>query len=158
MILMVLLAACAGIGDTQTAIPMLTLSPPSTAVTGGTCETTRTLEAWLQAAQFRLEEVERITDEAVERSRDELYADVERLAELRTTLAQQPAPDCTVNAQTLLLDAMDALIEDLQAYVNRDRDDLDSLLVTGRRRFSAAQTAFGALVERLEDQFQTQAG
>jgi hypothetical protein len=151
--LLLILAACGGVGDQATPLPPLTLSPPTLAVIEGQCENTADLESWLQATEFSRREFIDLVDEASSKSRQRIYPDVIRLSQILISLSTRPAPDCAESAQSLIIDAMTLTTHQFQRYVNGDRDDLRQIIADARSDFDPVIRELDNLMERLTHQY-----
>lgn len=118
---LILLAACA-VNDFETPIP--TLPPPleyeaseGTITMEGSCEDDpRALEVWLGTAIAMEQNLPRLMDEAITVTGTFNDEAIMRIIQMRLTIGELPAPDCTQQAHLLLVDAIDRAINGLQSY------------------------------------------
>lgn len=155
IILLHLLGACSGVGQVVTPPSPLTFVPPPALRTEGDCTLTSTLETWLQSVTLRQREFARYIDEADSKSREVLYADVERMGQIISAISSIPAPSCAEFAQQTVIQAMVATATEFQAYVNRDREDLSSIIADAQREIANANVALQGLTTQLEQQYET---
>lgn len=153
IILLQLLAACGGVGQVVTEPPPLTFTPPPTPFVQGDCTLTTELESWLQTVTLRQREFARLVEDADSKSREALYADVERMGQILNSVSALPAPICAEQSQRAVIDAMILTADGFQAYVNQEREDLTTLVAEARRNFEGAVIALDNLAAQLEQQY-----
>ncbi|HEX2906412.1 MAG TPA: hypothetical protein VHO69_06090 [Phototrophicaceae bacterium] len=154
-LLLLALAACAaaGVSVTDTPLPPLTLQPPPKITFSGACSLTSDLEAWLQTtSQLASEFLTQMTNAAAQ-ERAAMRETVLTMAALRDSAHLIATPDCALETEIMLSDAMNQAVDMFQAYVNGDRVDLGNTVadVTDRLERVIAQQAELAL--QLEAQF-----
>ncbi len=147
-----MIAGCGGVGGAAPVEP-LTLTPPGELRQDGTCDDTILLEDWLQSAEFYQLAYIELLQTAPGQSRQDLYIEVNRLNEELVNYAALPAPDCVVDVQRQLLEVMQATLVNLQAYVNGEQNDLQSIINQAQVSFSSVRPAFDALIFRMEQQY-----
>lgn len=117
----ILLSACA-VADFQTPIP--TLPPPLEYEANeiqltleGSCEDDpRALEVWLGTAIAIQQNLPSLMDEAITVTDAVNDESLVRIIQMRITMGELPAPDCTQQAHLLLVEAIDVAINGLQSY------------------------------------------
>ncbi len=159
ILLPLLLAACA-MGDVNNATPLppITLMPPSEITFQGDCNVTPVLEAWLQLSTRMAGEYLELFNEVVAKTKADMYDAVFTLAALRDTVYKMVTPDCAVDAQIILSDAMNTGVTALQAYVNGDRTDLGSAVTEVTDRIEQAIVIQNELILRMETQIRQALG
>lgn len=148
-----LLTGCAVNEEPSIDLPPLTLPAPLESTFSGSCADTRLLESWLQTAYFQYEDFLDLINAASGQSPDDLYADVERMADLRDAVNAQSVPDCAVAAHMHLLEAMDGLIPDLARYVNGEDVDVAAQVTEIQPALTAFLEQHEVLSDRLELQY-----
>lgn len=149
------LSACA-IADVPapTNNPPLTLAAPPDPIFAGSCDNTPELEAWAQSAYFLTQDFVGLMNDAAEQTRGEVYDDVIRMAELRDLMANAETPDCAVEAQSLLLAAMNEATAAFQSYANDQLANVADEVVELNARFDQARAIQDELIVRLDNQAQ----
>lgn len=155
LMLPVMLAACA-LGDVSnpTPAPPLTLMPPPELRFEGDCNYTPSLEMWLQITTRLANDYLQLIKEAAVKNKAEMREAVLTLASLRDTTNQAVTPECAVDAQIILSDAMNTGVTTLQAYINGDRADLGSVVNDVTAQLEQAITIQNELILRMETQIQ----
>ncbi len=153
IIIGLILAGCAVNDEPSIDLPPLTLPPPLDSTFSGSCTDARLLETWLQTTSFQYDEFLELTNSAPNKTPDDLYADVERISALRSTVSLQAAPDCAAAAHIRLLGAMDALIPELQRYVNGEAVDLTAAVEGIQPALTTFDEELIVLLDRLELEF-----
>lgn len=118
IVLIVLCAGCQVTDRPAVNLPPLTVSPPPELIYGGTCDDADTLETWLQTTGFQQRDFVDLMRGGVDKTPDDLYFDVEQMARLRDRIAALTAPDCAEELHATVIETMNAVIVDYQAYVN----------------------------------------
>lgn len=155
LLIVLVLAGCA-LADvpTENTPPALTVMAPSALVFTGNCETTRTLEGWLQITTRLLADFQTTLNEAAVRQPAEAYASAAQLIALRDAAHQAAAPDCAADAHRQMTAAMNDALALLQAYINGDQADISANLADVNARLDAAAAAQNDLLARLNLQLQ----
>jgi hypothetical protein len=158
IILAVLLTGCAltDVPTGNTPPPALTVAAPPALLLGGSCETTRTLESWLQITTRLLADFQTRLNETVAHTTTEAYADAIELIALRDAAYQSTAPDCAADAHTRLTAAMNDALLLLQGYINGSQTNITASLADLNTRLEAAAAAQADLLTRLNTQLEEQ--
>lgn len=149
LLILFVLSACAVTDKPAIDLPPLTLSAPPTPVFEGSCDESRSLETWLQTVDFQERDFVQLMTGADRRSYEELYFDVEQMARLRDRVSATVAPDCAMEAHTLLLSLMAEVLDSYQASVNGDDVDLSEVIDEFTPQFENYEALQRALVQRL---------
>jgi hypothetical protein len=154
------LAACA-LGDVAppTPAPPITLAPPPTAVFSGECAQTPALDAWLQGtATFLVPEFMTTLTEAASKSSAQVYDNVLRMARLRDAASDRPTPDCAVELQLLLLDAMNTAVDSYLAFANGETVNIGETTASVMTQLEQVTALQNELISRLEAQYRAERG
>ncbi|NWG16585.1 MAG: hypothetical protein HXY41_08120 [Chloroflexi bacterium] len=153
LLLPLLLAACA-IGDTgnPTPAPPVTLMPPSEITFQGSCTATRELEMWLQVTTRLATDFLAAMNNAAAMNRADMREAVFTMAALRDSAHQATTPDCAVDAEILLSDAMNKAVLAFQAVVNGDRPDLGNTVAEVNDQIEQVIAIQNELILRMETQ------
>lgn len=153
LVLPLLLAACA-IGDAgnPTPAPPVTLIPPPEITFRGNCAATRELEMWLQVSTRLATDFLATMNNAAAQNRAEMREAVFTMAALRDSAHQTTTPDCAVDAEILLSDAMNKAILAFQAFVNGDRPDLGNTVAEVNDQIEQVIAIQNELILRMETQ------
>ncbi len=149
------LAACA-INDNSkpTALPITLNAPPDT-VLEGNCEITGELEAWLQVTTRTRQDFQARLDEAAAKNADDVHDDTLYLVALRDTVAGTTTPDCGVEVQEVLTDAMTGAVAAMQGYFNKTlATDLATALSEPQKGLNQAEAIQNELITRMRNQYQ----
>ncbi|MBI5669747.1 MAG: hypothetical protein HZC41_17255 [Chloroflexi bacterium] len=150
-----LLAACA-LGDAGEATPAapVTLLPPPEMTFRGSCDNTRDLELWLQITTRLASEFLQVMNDAAGRSKGEIREALSTMAALRDSTHQAVTPDCAVDSEILLGDAMNRAITAFQEYVNGARTDLGNTVAETNDQIEQVIAIQNELTLRLDTQLQ----
>lgn len=155
ILLLLAVSACAIADVAKTSPPPLTLGPAPIIMTKGSCELTSDLEAWAQAAYYQTTDFIQTLNAASAKGRNEVYNDVLHLHDLRTNMISHSTPDCALDTQIALADAMDRAVRALQSYGNGDLKDLPSLLPDLNARLQIVISMENKLFDRLSARYPT---
>jgi hypothetical protein len=145
LVFVLALAAC----RSQPVEPLL-INPPPEPIVEGTCDEVTTLERWLQIVVFQVPEFTDLLNRANNMERRGLREQVIILDDIRQYLVGFPAPDCAADTQAALYVAMTGTVEELTAYINQERDDIQTIVIDNQIRFRTVQDGLDALIERME--------
>ncbi len=152
LLLPIIAAACAAGAVSSTAIPV-TLSPPPTLDFVGNCDNTHELEAWLQTSSLLLTDFQTQMNAAASQTQSEVSTSVIQLAKLRDWVFAAKTPDCAVQLQTRLGDAMNKAVAALQTYANGGQNDVPGTVADVNNQLDAITADQQALIKRMEDQY-----
>ncbi len=155
ILLLLTVSACAIADVAKTPVPPLTLGPAPTVLPQGSCEGTPDLENWAQAAYYQTTDFIKTFTAAIVKPRNLIFDDVLTLQDLRMNMISRPTPDCALDAQIALADAMNDVIRALQAFSNGDLKDLSSQLPALRARLENAAAMQTALFNRVDSRYPT---
>jgi len=148
------LAACA-VGDVPaTPPPPLTIEPPPTPVSEGTCEESSILETWLQKTTFAKNDFLNLMDAAASQGRADMVDEVMGMIDKRLAVSQTTVPDCATEPHLILLDAMNKAIEAFQKFVNGDAENLGNIVEDTKKRYETLDIYMVELSDRLDLQYQ----
>lgn len=153
MLLMSFLSACA-LGDQGPTPFPVTLPPAPTLVFSGECTLTADLEDWLETTYFLKEDFALVVSGLPNQTRAEIQDDFNRMVDLRNALNGLETPDCAVQAQSALSDAMTAAITGVQRYINGEVGDVNGIVESA----NAQLTAFSNLHSELQARFEAAIG
>lgn len=155
LLLPVILAACA-INDAttrSTEIP-ITLNAPPTTIYAGNCEITGELEEWLQVTTRTRQDFQLRLDEAIAKNANDVHDDTLYLAALRDTVAATITPDCGVEVQNILIQAMSEAVSVMQMYFNRTLNgDISEALKESQSGMDQATVLQNQLLMRMKSQY-----
>jgi hypothetical protein len=157
MILLALLLTACSIGEEQSstpAAPPLTLAAPPEITFQGDCNVTPELEQWLQITTRLAGDFYTLVNAAAALSREQVRDSIVQMSALRDALHQVVTPECAVDAEIILSDAMTQAVDAFQAYANGDRADLGNTVAEVTGKIEQAVAIQDELVVRLEAQFQ----
>jgi hypothetical protein len=154
-----LLTGCA-LGDVPepTAGPPLTVQPGPTPVFAGDCIGTRELNQWLESSTFYAAQFTEQINALASANRNQVYAGVLELVNMRNALSTVPTPDCAEALHRLLLDAMETGINAYQAYANGDAENISSTVAEVVGQIDRVNAGHNELIARLQTQFEAERG
>lgn len=154
ILLLLSLSACAlGEASPPTQSPPITLgAPPPLALTGD-CATTSGLDGWLQSTEFYIAEFTKEVNGAANQPQGALFEPVVRMARLRDAASELTTPDCAVSTHLLLVETMNMVVENFQAYANQERDNLGNTVADAISRIDRVVAGHNELKARLEAQY-----
>lgn len=155
LFLPLLLAACA-IGDTGAATPAppITMIPPPEMTFQGSCDTTRDLERWLQLTTRVAGSFLQVMNDAAVKNKAEMRDDLYTMAALRDSVHGAVTPDCAVDSEILLSDAMNRAVTTFQEYLNGQRADLGNLVAEINEQIERVMAVQTELTLRMDAQIQ----
>lgn len=157
LFLLILLAACTVDESSQfTPPPPMTLNPPPEITLSGTCDQASTLEGWLQTTSFALNDFIATMNTTAGQERAEMYGNILKLAALRDSTAVAAVPDCALNTQLRMVDAMNMAVATFQGYFNGDLASLGNTIGDVSAQLDQAIAEQEGLIVRLEGQFAEQ--
>lgn len=155
LVILPLLAGCAmGDSGTATLIPPVTLMPPPEITFRGSCDNTRDLEMWLQITTRLAGDFLQVMNDAAARNKAEMRDPLLAMAALRDSTHQAITPDCAVDSEILLSDAMNRAISAFQEYLNGVRGDLGSVIAETNDQIEQVIAMQNALMQRMDAQMQ----
>lgn len=143
------LAGCTG-STVDSTLPPLTFEPISTVVITGDCTLTPDLEAWLQAAEFRVEAFTDFVQTSENKKPNELRAGVLQLEGILQSVGNTAVVDCAVDLNEQLRQVMTDTLQKFQGYVNLERDDLAIIRTESSAEFEPIQNGLAELKEVLD--------
>lgn len=138
--------------------PRLQITPIILTLTfEGTCnDDPASLEYWVGSALAARENLSMLLAELRSQSPDNMDDGiVERLVTMRNGMAMLAAPDCAVQAHTLMITIIDSLLSLSQAYRNGDIPDVESEAGEIAERLGQFEQMVAVLLDRLEEIFET---
>lgn len=153
MICVFALVACGSSDKPALEFPPLTLPAPATPIFAGFCDDIATLETYLQITQFQQRDFMTLMSGSLGENGDRnvIYQNVEQMALYRNRISEAPAPDCAESLHLDVLEIMETVLNDMQAYVNGDDVDLEGLVENARAEFNGLLPEQGELLNRLEN-------
>jgi len=145
---LVFINACSG--DSSTPQPHLTFVPLPTPYVEGNCDAIGDFEGWLQPLEFRQRDFTDFIDQAAEKERAQLQSELVRLGSIALVVAETPTLACGEAAHQAIVQAMQNTLNNFQAYVNEDRDDLTTVIEESQRGFDQAALEMMTLKDELE--------
>ncbi len=152
--LVFILTGCGGVAERDDVTGILELTPLPTSVANGDCTNPSELENWIQTLVFNQSEFTTSLQNATELSRTQLFRLVQNLNRVALTVANTPILSCGEQAYQLTISAMQTTLNDLRAYVNAERHDLDAIIANAQTQFVEAQGQHDLLIVLLEDLYQ----
>ncbi len=157
LFLLILLSACTVDESSQsTPPPPMTLNPPPEITLSGTCDQANTLERWLQTTSFALNDFIATMNATAGQERAEMYGNILKLAALRDSTAVAAVPDCALNTQLRMVDAMNIAVGTFQGYFNGDLASLGTIIGDVSAQLDQTIAEQEGLIVRLEGQFTQQ--
>ena len=159
VLLLLLLSSCAlAEGPPATPAPPITLAAPPPVALEGDCTVTSGLDNWLQSTELFVSDFMSTLNDAANKPREALYEDVILMSRLRDATSELVAPECVIPTHLLLVDTMNTVVENFQAYANGDRDELGNTVPEAIGQFDRVIAGQNDLKARLEVQYRTQGG
>ncbi len=144
----ILLAACGGSEPATpfATLPPVTVAPPQSIQYVPGCTVTD-LENWLEITYYLVGDYVSLTNQADNRSREEIQAEMPHITSLRNTLLAVPVPEaCAAEAQQIIIAMLDDTLTAYQNYANGELDTLEafvSSLDVSLGEIQSAQIALG---------------
>lgn len=152
--LIFMLIGCGGVSKPEDVTGILELTPLPTSVNQGECTNPSELENWIQTLVFNQAEFTGFLQNAHGQSRAQLFRVVQNLNTVAITVASTPILSCGEVAYQLTVSAMQTTLNDLRAYINAERHDLDAIIAHAQTQFVEAQLQHELLITLLEELYQ----
>lgn len=152
------LTGCAlGEGPTPTPPPPITLPAPPPLLLEGSCDEAAGLDNWLQTTVYLVSEFQTAVNSAATQQRGELYDTVLNMARIRDAANNTVAPECAVPVHIMMVETMKTTVDNLQAYVNGDRDSLGNAIPSAISQLDQITAGQNELIARLETLYRSRA-
>lgn len=149
--LIFMLMGCGGVAEREDVTGILELTPLPTGMANGDCTAPSELENWIQTLVFNQAEFTTSLQSASDLSRTQLFRLVQDLNAVAITVASAPVLSCGEESYQLTISAMQATLNDMRAYVNAERHDLDTIIANAQTRFVETQAQHDVLIALLEE-------
>ena len=152
--LIFILMGCGGVAEREDITGILELTPLSTNSINGDCTNPSELENWIQTLVFNQAEFTTSLQNANGLSRTQLFRLAQELNKVAITVASTPVLSCGEQAYQLTISAMQTALDDIRAYINAERQDLDVIIANAQTQFVEAQVQHDLLIVLLEELYQ----
>lgn len=149
------LIGCGGVSEQDDVSGVLEITLLPTSLIDGDCTNPSELENWIQTLVFNQAEFTNFLQNARGQSRAQLYRLIQDLNMVALTVASTPILPCGETAYQLTISAMQNTLDTMGAYVNAERQDLDTIITSAQAQFAASQIEQELLIRFLEDLYQS---
>lgn len=157
VILLVCIGAGCALGDLEPAAPqgpMIIIPTSPATVFEGSCENTQMLDQWLQpTVTHAFPEFQASLNRVISLENAVLRQELVALTQLRQQFAQNPVPDCAIEAHNFFMEMINRLIDEIYVWVNGGDSDLHRTLVDLVGNTDQMQTHLDDLMDLLEAQY-----